>query len=417
MANRSKRLTLAEWLFLVTEANPELLGEFRPDPPGRDLPPYVPRRAPRYVPSGRPRVNFNGQVQDGENPIVCRHFAYAYFESPDKADFLEKMQEDIDIWANFDGRTEEIEKDTNDLANSTPETAKHIVDSENFGFFIGDIAKQMRTTGVGSSNILLTTSLHQMAVNISMDAGDPEIHVKIYDPNITTDDNEFVFYSADDMQDIVFTDLVQGGEQYFGRDDRSMMAMCKNIELEAPSALTYIDTGDRPAPSQAFVMTCALTSGLPSVVRALGQTWAGHEKAVLDLGLLLALNRNGHPALEFAAQNGQAEAMKAWAEILRNLELTKDERLNLVRHKNANEVSAFFVAMEHGDENSVRAMGEIWEMLGFHRDDIVAMMNETDTSGRSAPLAAMHNDKDKCGAEYFELMKRFGIKRSELSLL
>ncbi|MCD6027060.1 MAG: ShET2/EspL2 family type secretion system effector toxin [Solimicrobium sp.] len=115
---------------------------------------------------------------------------------------------------------------------------------------------------------------------------------------------------------------------------------------------------------------------------------SGYSTQLIDL--LAAKDANGIPGLYFALQNGHADAIKAWGQLLQCIipqlpENTFGQLTELLAAKNHRGVPGLYSALQHDHSDAVKAWGDILQR-------IVSLIPTSGRSQLSALLAAKDDD-------------------------
>ena len=329
----------------------------------KEIPYFSPKR-------GLPQ-NFNCQARfSGTNKeIECRHLVEhrqsEQERSPqikfDDAQFASK--ESIAAHVSYDTEA----KYRHLLAHATEARLLH---NRDFGKALVQQFAAMAAEGEASRLIMLTSTNHAMSVQLRLKEKDGKPHyvAALFDPNLTTSHVRIASDSLLTLETLTLENVIDGedlyNDYYPEPDGLSMMfvrpsaqegqAMTEPARGTVENRTLTSSIEDREInPTALFYM---LETGCAGDLRRLrGEIASRPEKERIEL--LAAKNAKGVPGLCMALQDGHADAIKAFGELL--LLVPEDQRAALLAAKNAEGVPGLYMALQEGHVDAIKAFGEL----------------------------------------------------------
>lgn len=317
----------------------------------------------------KPWINFNGR-SDAE----CRHiihyvteeqgrhpsgkFDYAAFQT------LDSLQENVSV----------EEQPLLNLTNQADET--HLIKVRHFGAFI---TRQLEAMPAGTNRrILLYTLTHGMSLllRVKKNAEQQNVYVvKLYDPNNTTThvrmaSADLRHFEAHSMAEFISEDL---SRYFYGLDDMCLMFVCPPPNrredqfagsVMAPANRT-LTSGPADTELSASLMHLLLTYGFAGNLRLLADRIAAQPPEV-QTDLLAAKNDLDIPGLFMALQDGHADVVKAFCELLFSpaISIPFESRIELLTARDDDQTPGLFMALQDGRTEVLEAVFEVLRRLG-----------------------------------------------------
>ena len=342
-------------------------------------------------------------------------------------------------------------------------TEARLLHNRDFGKGLVQQFAAMAAEGEASRLILLLSTNHAMSVQLRIKEkdGKPYYVAALFDPNRTASHVRIASDSLLTLETLTLKDLIDGegryNDYYPEPDGLSMMVvrppaqegqtmtgpargvvenrtLTSSIEDKeiTPTALFYMMThgcaGDlrrlkgeiasRPEKERIALLAAKDDRGnIPGLYSALQN---GHADAIKAFGelllfvpedqraaLLVAKNTDGVPGLYMALQNGHADAIKAFGKLL--LLVPEDQRAALLAAKNADGVPGLFIALQegHADANAdaIKAFGELLSLVPEdQRAALLAAKNADSVPGLCMALYKGHAGAIKAFGELLLLV-------------
>jgi ankyrin repeat protein len=385
----------------------------------KEIPYYSPKRGqPKYF-------NFEGAFID------CRHFV---------ADQLgeKALATNPDAKSNFDHyqTLEEINghvcaDDKAYRCLKAHATESHLIDIGKFGQFLVQQFEAMERKGESTKLMLMTSTNHAMELSLRIkvkEDGTKVYVVKFFDPNLTT---THARSASTDLQAIALQDLrgyIDGNallKDYF--PERKGLAMFHvhpgQDELQAMASLPQGAAAGRKLEScipakeiDATAVWQLMDNGFAADLRRLKEEIARRPEAE-RITLLAAKNADKTPGLFMAIQDGHADVVKAFGELIRSLALPKEACVKLLAAKDTDGTSALFMALQNGDADAVTAFGELMLSLNLTKEqcvDLLAAQGADGTPGIFMALQYGHADAVKA---YGELIRSLDLPKEKCAEL
>nr|WP_240669198.1 ShET2/EspL2 family type III secretion system effector toxin [Dyella sp. M7H15-1] len=385
--------------------------------------------------------------------IACRHLAaqYLYDCLHDDAgkvdlDHFESVEQ-IAQHVSENGTQADYENMRRDAQEA------HLIKTDHLGKLLMEQFEKIETenassAGIGVRGLLLESTNHSMAIRlrVKQDRDDPnkKIYVvKFYDPNMT---DTTVRCEVDDLSKLngqTLRQYIDGDGQhdpyyqhYFSsNEDCVMVHVCSHQATEQPPLQT----------SQGKVLTSRCEGLSPAVMWHLLRDNCSVDLAGLSadfanldvetqVRLLTAKDMNGTPGFYMALQNGHAEAIRAYGELLKQLPEEVSAKpivtpakpivtpvklivtpvklivtptkpiVTLLEAKIANGTSGLYIALQNGHAEAIRAYGELLKQVG--NVSLVKLLEAKSADGTSGLFMALHAGHAEAIRAYGELLKQ-----------
>ena len=336
----------------------------------------VMKEIPYFSPKRKLLQNFNCKATfSGTNKkkIECRHLAEhrqsVQERSPqikfDDAQFASTEEIAIQVSYNTEAKYSHL------LAHATEACLFH---NRDFGKTLVQQFAAMATEGEASRLILLTSTGHAMSVGLKRKVKDGKLHyvVELFDPNLTTSHVRIASDSLSTLETLTLENLIDGAalyKQYYPEPDGLSMMFVRPPPQEE-QAMT--------GPAQGAVESRTLTSSIEdkeinatALWHMLGNGFAGDLRRLKGeiasrpeterIELLAAKDARNTPGLFIALQEGHADAIKAFGELL--LLVPEDQRAALLAAKDARNLPGLFIALQEGRVDAIKAFGELLLMV------------------------------------------------------
>jgi ankyrin repeat protein len=283
----------------------------------KEIPYYSPKR-------GEPK-RFNGVAGPS-----CRHFVLdqlrekALKTNPDAKSNLENYQDQKKVKDNVSTDNKEF------IHLKAHATESHLIDNRKFGQFLVQQFEAMEGKGASTKLMLMQSTNHAMELSLRIkekEDGTKVYVVKFFDPNLTT---THARSASTDLQAFAFQNLrdyldeAERVELYYPESEGiSMLHVYPGPdELQAMASLPPGAVAGRKAttciPDEKINATAIwhlMSDGFAEDLRRLKDEIAGRPEAK-RITLLDAKNAHGTSALFMALQNGHADAVEAYGELL-----------------------------------------------------------------------------------------------------
>jgi ankyrin repeat protein len=326
------------------------------------------KRTPYVSKHGEVGIKLNGKVnvvakaddsQASQLPVWCRHLALEVALHPGKKiDLIKSFSNEEVIRQTFDGRLTEMDIAKRKLVREASPDSKQVVSSENFGRYLKALANAL-VDGPGGqqgpkevSSLLLTFN-HAMAVQVERKtkAGVNYFAAKVYDPNDTANHKRVEALTPEGLRNIKFSQMLKPGAlaAYATEEGKPlwMTAVCLDPNLRP------LMNRSRTDGHSAEELEVVLKDGAFNELAAMRQSLRPGELLKLIQALPLG------PAETFynPQQNGHAETVKVFAEIILNADINQTTKLEWLAGK-CNGVPGLYMGLQEGHTETVQVFAE-----------------------------------------------------------
>ena len=362
----------------------------------------VMKEIPYFSPKRKLLQNFNCKATfpDTSKAIECRHLV-EYRQSVqerrpqikfDDAQFARKQA----IAANVSFDTEA--KHNHLIAHAKEARLFH---NRDFGKVLVQQLAAMAAGDEASRLILLISTDHAMSVGLKRKEkdGKPYYVAELFDPNLTTSHVRIASDSLSTLETLTLENLIDGADlyqDYYPEPDGLSMMFVRPplqeeqaIEEQAMTGMAQGAVENRTLTSSiedkdinATALFYILKDGFAGDLRRLkGEIASRPEKE--RIALLAAKNANGYPGLYVALQNGHADAIEAFGELL--LLVPEEQRAALLAAKdaNGNREPGLYMALQNGHADAIEAFGEL--LLLVPEEQRAALLAAKDANGNREP--------------------------------
>jgi hypothetical protein len=314
------------------------------------------------------------------------------------------------------GKLERLEKRAQQVLAHAPEV--HLIDNRKLSSFIAAQLETMEKNREPARQIVWSSTKHVMdlTLRIKNKNGEKLYVIKPYDPNSTTTHLRTTLSSLEAVEALTLNQILSGDNliKHYWPEGKGLSTMTVRPPEEEISAYAQRPAGAvagrelistlPPKDVDATAIWHMLTHGFSGDLRSLKSEIVG--RPVSELSALLgtpAGMEEGDPGLYMALQNGHADAVRAFGEIVAMLpeELQRD----LLACKGGDGTPGLFVALQDGHADAVRAFGEIVATLPIElRGDLLACKRADGTSGLAMALLEVHADALKAFGESLSLL-------------
>ncbi|WP_447858514.1 ShET2/EspL2 family type III secretion system effector toxin [Enterobacter ludwigii] len=319
----------------------------------------IKKNVPYYSKKRDGNIDLNCKVNsnDDENEqIVCRHLASYWQEQ-----FIQGGGKvDYSHLATPDAIRSNISAEKYHRAALLPGVIS-LAENQEWGRVILDMFRDMQKKGDALRDIGIYTTEHAMALGLKIKSA-PEGKrwvIQFYDPNHTAT-HQRAEYAADgqeeikqltagdflDNLDLVLYDLSVGGvTEFIDRHHSGGVSTTKHL----PDNVLQLQ-----------VIYHVLTWGLTDTLQQIATKLKASSLASAEKEALLAAKRgDGVPGLYMALENGHADSVRAYGDIILQAGLELALTMSLLAAKQGDGVPGLYMALENGHADSVREYGDI----------------------------------------------------------
>ena len=376
-----------------------------------------------YQSAKRLPQNFNlrANFTDTGEEIVCRHLATYQQEGqardPDIKFNYDKFRSPTDIANNV---KPDIEKTYEALKAQASET--HLIDNAKFGQFLaGQFAavEDAMKEGRNPTKLMLVHSTnHTMNLGLRIKddkEGRRSYVVKFFDPNDTTTGTRSKVGSVQTLEMQTIASYITDEEDLraYYPEAKGLSMIYVRSEVQASTAISAgVNVGRT-------LTTCIETKDIDAtaVWHLMGGGFAGNLRQLHDhlntlpedrrIEIIAGKKRaDGAPALFMSMQNGHAETVKVYGELLASMpEMPEKERIELIAGKRADGVPALYMGMYNGHAEAIKAFGKLLLLVPEdQRAELVAAKEARNLPGLYVALQNGHADAIKAFGELLLLV-------------
>ena len=383
-----------------------------------------------YQSNKRIPQNFNGKATftNTEEEILCRHLA-TYQQEEQARDprikfSYDKFRSAKEIKSNV---KPDIEK-TYEALKAQASEAHLINNDEGFGQFLAGQFAAMEKENQPARLMLVESTNHTMnlGLRIKPKEGKPSYVVKFFDPNVTTTGTRSKAGNVQtlEMQAIApyITDEESLRAYYPEARGLSMIYVRSEAQSQANIAISRGSSAGRT------LTTCIETKDIDAtaVWHLMREGFAGNLRQLHDhlntlpedrrIEIIVGKSPDGVPALFMSMQNGHAEAINAYRELLASMpEMPEKERIELIAAKDSAGFPALFRGMQNGHAKAINAYREL--LASMPEKERIELIAAKKPDGTSALYIVMARGQSELIQAYGDLLKLVPIdKQVELLL-
>ena len=379
---------------------------------------------PYYSSKRNPNISFNPTAMPASNravpqSVTCRHLSISWIENPN---FLEVAQSAESIRRYFAAPETSRDRAEQRYASAmhTDEAFKRCVGNAQFGHWLEDTFKALRTSGRTETTALVVTLEHAMALRMQRKTeadGSERICVTCYDPNRTSAHLRFEASTSKQLRARSLAECF--GPEYFG-DEASLCCttISQDIATSRPVLAFAPSSAGLAALSQ--LATHALATGQSATVRAVLAQLAAAGIAGTDAinALLDCRNRkSGAPGFALALQNGHTEALQAFMYGLPALGVTGAHALPLLSARRRDGVTGLMAAMQCNHAETVAAWLDGLHAVGLYRGEAASLLGGALPNGTTAHYLAFQFGNTEAVTAWLARLPALGIQAREAAAL
>lgn len=381
----------------------------------------VMKEIPYFSPKRPLLQNLNCQAtfaDNGGKEIACRHFVEHWQtvreQNPGiKFDYAQfSNREAIEANVSYD-----TEKRYDHLLAHAAET--HLLHNRDFGNTLVHQFETMEARGESNRLIALTSTNHVMSVELEIKEKDGKPHyvVEFFDPEVTTSHVRIASNNLRTFETLTLKNFIAEQKTYEncyprGGEISTIFVRPKTTEEEPAD------------PAQGVAANRVLTSSIEDLEINATAFWhlfsngfAGDLRRLKDeiacrpveerIQLLAAKDAAGTPGLYMALQNGHADAVRAFGELLDLLPQETEQEIwaELLAAKRINGMPGLYMALQNGHADTVRAFGELLTRIPQEiRAELLTANNTDGIPGFNRALEFGHTDAIKAFGELLRLV-------------
>ena len=373
------------------------------------------KNTPYFSPKRDEQINLNGRVKSVTGTrIVCRHltdfWAADFTRNHGKVDYSQLSAPDA-VQCN-------ISPETFDRTPPTPAIVRLVRNSE-WGSVFAESFRDMTTCGDNHRVQIIRSKRHEMAAGLKCKVS-PEgkkYIIQFYDPNHTVAHKRAVFQgdsndSLSQIERLTANDFLMDIwlKLYQFEDDNNFLAF---LDSHAPVPATKLARlPDNPLHPDVLYhcMALGLADGLTSAAERLDGQLKNmpHEKV---RALLTAKNNNDTPCLAMALQNGHADAIRVYGEMVLKAQaagLPTESVTALLTAMRYDSIPGLRMALQYGHAGAIRVYGEIVlkaQAAGLQQESVTALLAAKRNDGPTCLLLALLNGHTGAIRAYGEIVR------------
>jgi len=407
-AVKGKQIDIQRALLLLGYADQDrgfrLLQEDAVTDPGvaavmKEIPYFSPKR-------GWPR-NFNGQAMfPGTNEkIECRHLVehrQARLEQSDRCKF------DYVQYANVQNIAAHVSYATHaqcmHLKAQAAET--HLFHNHDFGKVLvrqfGEMQRKKETTRL----LLLESSNHAMSVELKVKDKGGKSHyvVALFDPNSTTSHIRFASHDVRKLVGLTLKGFIKQESTYKlyypNSDEISTMFVRPPALAQAQAEQAGLNRGAGTVKNRTLTsciddeqlngtaLHYMLARGFSGDIRRLKNEIAKRSEEA-RFQLLAAKRADRVPGFSMALENGYADAIMAFGEVLAELKMPIEKCIELLEGKDDHKLPGLFMALQYGHADAIVAFGKVLKDLQVPLDKCIDLLAAKKANGVSGLYMAL----------------------------
>ncbi len=381
--------------------------------------------------------NLNGQatLEGSSERIVCRHLATAILDE------IHPVTHKIS-YENFNSAEKIAQHIKSDIETryvhiKRRATEVHLIKNANWGQFIASQFEEMDRQGIPIKKMLMQSSNHGMAVwlRIKIKDGKKWYVIHFYDPNSTTTHTRAKAYDLANVKNWVLGAFIDvNGEQrkqFYYPETQAVSLIyivpeadelsSENVQhkqhnqpiLPVDRKLTRYDVN-----WDAITIYHLMIGGFAGTLKEVALQSNTLAQSGTDLLTLLnAKCANGTPGLFMALQEGHANAIRAYGELLTTAGISSSDLLTLLSAKGADGTPGLSMALQDGHADAIRAYGELLTTAGISSSDLLTLLSAKRADGIPGLYFALKNRHADAMRVYGELLTAAGISGPDLLTL
>jgi len=284
----------------------------------------------------------------------------------------------------------------------------HLFHNHDFGQVLVGQFGEMQRKKETSRLLLLTSSNHVMSVELKVKDKDGKPHyvAALFDPNATT---SHIRFASDDLRTLEGLTLKSVIKQestyklyYPNSDEISLMFVRPLTQAQAQAEPVRGNRGAGAVENRTLT-SCIhdeqlneialhhmLENGFSGDIRRLRNEMAKRPEDE-RLQLLQAKDGDRVPGFYLTLQNGHADAIRAYGEVLKGLQVPSDKCIDLLAAKRVDGVPGLYVALQQGHADTIRAYGEVLKGLRLPPDKCIDLLATKRVDGVPGLFGALHN--------------------------
>jgi hypothetical protein len=366
-----------------------------------DIGPYFPKK-------GRLFTNSNGSVEvapkfgekeEGElmplNRIIyCRHLAFAYLHAGRARDFLDGALRNQQTLKDFFSREGMLRRATlfSRRMSSLDLHDVSYISNRNLGFWLSDLANEMRQQGVSEAKVLVRTLYHDMALRYEIKKDypwSPERHcISAYDPNL--DNHKRTEKSTGSLQGLTLEEAFKDITYLFpdgAANNMLVVVGCEDLRLSHDEPLRYLDQSQILGTVYAFGQ--AISTGHLSVAMAVADEWTRTPMGSTRIAEMLSLKApDGPHFLHKLIETGRVESFDAFCNVLRRFGIDSQNVAHLLQIQNEIGYPPVYRAFEAGDAPMVSAFARELNSFGIKGEAAIQLVRAERIDGTTGVFAA-----------------------------
>ena len=388
----------------------------------------VMKEIPYFSPKRGWPPNFNGEAMfpGTSEEIECRHLVehrQAKLEQSDRLKFDYVQYASVqNIAAHVSYAT-----DTQHEHLMVHAAETHLFHNHDFGKVLvgqfGEMQRKEETTRL----LLLTSSDHSMSVELKVKDKDGKPHyvAALFDPNATT---SHIRFASDDVRTLEgftlegFIKLESTYNFYYpNSDETSLMFVRPPAPAQAQAEPARENRGAGAVRNRSLtsciegeklnetVLNFMLKYGFSGDIRRLKNAIAKQmAKRPEDerLQLLEAKDDNGDPGLYMALQNGHADVITAFGQVLKELQVPPAECVKLLAAKRDDGVPGLYMALQNGHADAITAFGQVLKELQVPPAECVKLLAAKRDDGATGLYWALKKGKLGAVEQYIQIVKK-----------
>ena len=390
----------------------------------------VMKEIPYLSPKRRPLENFNGKTKfrGKDKTIDCAHLAEHRQAVLEQSDQL-KFKFDDAQYSSLENIATHVSYATEAKIHRlcAHATKTHLFHNRDFGKTLVQQFDEMMRKQETTRLILLISTDHAMSVELKIkekDGKPPHYVARLFDPNYTTSHVRVASDNLHTLEGKTLKNFIAEEDSYKwyypGSEALSMMMVRLSPQEEQAMAnrgagavenrtLTS-SIGDKKI--NATALFYMLAHGFAGDLRRLTNEITNRPKEE-QVRLLTAKESHGTPGLYAALLNGHADAIKAFGELLEQLQLKPEECTELLAAKDDRGIPGLYMALQNGHADAIKAFGELLKYVP--PEELVALLTAKNSRGIPGLYMALKNSHADAIKAFGELLKH--VPPEELAAL
>ncbi|CDG86051.1 hypothetical protein GJA_5455 [Janthinobacterium agaricidamnosum NBRC 102515 = DSM 9628] len=370
----------------------------------KTVPYYSPRR-------GRPKqLNLQATFIGSEESIVCRHLSTHKLIASRQAwrPFKFPYEQYQSIQSISDHVKPEIEVIRTNLINTVEEA--YLVKNQDFGKFLFHQFEKMESTGESEKQILIDSIIHEMNLSLTVKTRDGgKVYVaRFSDPNATTTHARSAVVSSKSFETMEITSFIEEDEDWYYPEGPNKMSAMFVISPEDPienkkhhpakvnrTLSDIIGIGKMEATAMHHFLSYGFSGNIRQLHEEINKSaWSAQEW----MSFLSAKSASGFPGLYSAFQNGHADAIMAFGELLTHLhqkKLSGEDIITLLEGKMEGS-PAFFLGYQMNHPETIKVIATL--LQGIPEERRTPLLIARDPYEEGAP-PALHYAAEKGHAD------------------